>query len=202
VRERERETVMSLAKAAEYRDADTGMHIQRMAHYSHLIARELKLSPEDQELLLDASTMHDIGKVAIPDRVLLKPGKLDAEEMAIMHQHAMYGYELLKDSTSPLLKAGASIALGHHEKFDGSGYPYGLAGEAIPLFCRIVAVADVFDALTSSRPYKAPWSLERAVEYLRTCSGTHFDPQCVDAFLGAWPEVLTIRERFADAQAT
>ena len=202
VRERERETVMSLAKAAEYRDADTGMHIQRMAHYSCLIARELKLSPEDQELLLDASTMHDIGKVAIPDRVLLKPGKLDAEEMAIMHQHAMYGYELLKDSTSPLLKAGASIALGHHEKFDGSGYPYGLAGEAIPLFCRIVAVADVFDALTSSRPYKAPWSLERAVEYLRTCSGTHFDPQCVDAFLGAWPEVLTIRERFADAQAT
>ena len=145
--------------------------------------------------------MHDIGKVAIPDGVLLKPGKLDGEEMAIMQQHARYGYELLKDSTSPLLKAGATIALGHHEKFDGSGYPQGLSGESIPLFCRIVAVADVFDALTSSRPYKAAWSLERAVEYLRSCRGTHFDPQCVDAFLGAWPEVLRIRAQFADEQS-
>ncbi len=199
VRERERETVMSLAKAAEYRDADTGMHIARMAHYSQLIAREMALSVEDQELLLDASTMHDIGKVAIPDRVLLKPGKLDPDELAVMQQHAAYGYELLKDSTSPLLKAGASIALGHHEKFDGSGYPQGLQGDAIPLFCRIVAVADVFDALTSSRPYKAAWPLERAVDYLRTGKGTHFDPQCVDAFLGAWSEVLAIRDRFADA---
>lgn len=201
VRERERETVMSLAKAAEFRDPDTGMHIARMAHYSQLIARELKLSAEDQDLLLDASTMHDIGKVAIPDRVLLKPGKLDPDEMAIMQTHAMYGYELLKDSSSSLLKAGASIALGHHEKFDGSGYPQGLSGEAIPLFCRIVAVADVFDALTSSRPYKAAWSLEQAQEYLRTCKGTHFDPVCVDAFLGAWSEVLTIRAQFADGQS-
>jgi putative two-component system response regulator len=153
-----------------------------------------------QELLLDASTMHDIGKVAIPDRVLLKPGKLDDDELAIMQKHAMYGYELLKDSTSPLLQAGATIALGHHEKFDGSGYPQGQKGQDIPLFCRIVAVADVFDALTSSRPYKAAWSLERSVEYLRTCRGTHFDPQCVDAFLGAWSEVLTIRDQFADPQ--
>jgi len=200
VRERERETVMSLAKAAEYRDADTGMHIVRMAHYSRLIARELKLSIEDQELLLDASTMHDIGKVAIPDRVLLKPGKLDDDELAIMQKHAMYGYELLKDSTSPLLQAGATIALGHHEKFDGSGYPQGQKGQDIPLFCRIVAVADVFDALTSSRPYKAAWSLERSVDYLRSCRGTHFDPQCVDAFLGAWSEVLSIRDQFADPQ--
>lgn len=201
VRERERETVMSLAKAAEYRDADTGMHIVRMAHYSRLIARELQLSLEDQELLLDASTMHDIGKVAIPDRVLLKPGKLDADEMAIMQKHAQYGYELLKDSTSPLLKAGAGIALGHHEKFDGSGYPQGLSGESIPLFSRIVAVADVFDALTSSRPYKTAWPLERAVEHLRACKGTHFDPRCVDAFLGAWPEVMAIRAQFADGDA-
>ncbi len=198
VRERERETVRSLAKAAEYRDAATGMHILRMSHYSQLIARELKLSVEDQELLFDASTMHDIGKVGIPDYVLLKPGQLDLQEMAIMQQHAVYGYELLKGSTSPLLKTGAAIALGHHEKFDGSGYPQGLQGEAIPLFSRIVAVADVFDALTSSRPYKAAWSMEKAADHLRTCKGSHFDPQCVDAFLGAWPDVLAIRDQFAD----
>ena len=201
VRERERETVRSLAKAAEYRDSITGMHILRMSHYSQLIARELKLSAEDQELLFDASTMHDIGKVGIPDYVLLKPGQLDLQEAAIMQQHATYGHELLKGSTSPLLKAGAAIALGHHEKFDGTGYPQGLQGEAIPLFSRIVAVADVFDALTSSRPYKAAWSLEKAADHLRTCKGSHFDPQCVDAFLGAWPDVLAIRDQFADTSA-
>lgn len=200
VRARERETVMCLAKAAEHRDAETGMHILRMSHYSQLIARELQLAESDQELLLDAAAMHDIGKVAIPDRVLLKPGKLDAEELELMQRHAALGYELLSGSTSPLLQAGAAIALGHHEKFDGSGYPQGLKGEAIPIFSRIVAVADVFDALSSDRPYKGAWPIEAAADYLRTNRGGHFDPNCVDAFLNAWPQVLAIRERFQDAQ--
>ncbi len=199
VRERERETVMCLAKAAEHRDAETGMHILRMSHYSRLIARELKLSDYDQELLLDAAAMHDIGKVAIPDRILLKPGTLDPEEQEVMRQHAVLGYELLKESSSPLLQAGAAIALGHHEKYDGSGYPQGLKGEEIPIFSRIVAVADVFDALSSTRPYKRAWSLDAAANYLRTGRGGHFDPQCVDAFLAAWPEVLEISGRFKDA---
>lgn len=198
IRARERETVMYLAKAAEYRDADTGMHIMRMTHYSCLIARELKLSAQDQELLLNAAAMHDIGKVGIPDRVLLKPGKLDAEELRVMQQHARLGYELLKNSSSPLLQAGAAIALGHHEKFDGTGYPQGLKGEEIPIFSRIVAVADVFDALCSHRPYKKAWSVEQAAEHLREGRGRHFDPCCVDAFLAAWPQVLAIRARFQD----
>ena len=202
VRARERETVVCLAKAAEHRDADTGMHILRMSHYSRLIARELKMSEQDQDLLLDAAAMHDIGKVAIPDRILLKPGKLDPEELAVMREHAVLGYELLKDSSSPLLQAGAAIALGHHEKFDGSGYPQGLQGENIPIFSRIVAVADVFDALSSARPYKRAWTIDEAADHLRAGRGGHFDPACVDAFLGAWPEVLEIRARFQDeAQA-
>lgn len=200
VRERERETVMCLAKAAEHRDADTGTHILRMSCYCQLIARELQLSQADQELLRDAAPMHDIGKVAIPDRVLLKPGKLDPEEEALMQRHAALGHELLGSSTSPLLQAGAAIALGHHEKFDGSGYPQGLKGDAIPIFSRIVAVADVFDALSSDRPYKQAWSMDEALDYLRANRGSHFDPRCVDAFLNAWPEVLAIRERFQDPQ--
>lgn len=198
VRARERETVVCLAKAAEHRDADTGMHILRMSHYSRLIARELRLPAPDQELLFDAAAMHDIGKVAIPDRLLLKPGKLDPEELALMRSHAALGYDLLKGSSSLLLQAGAAIALGHHEKYDGSGYPQGLKGQDIPIFSRIVAVADVFDALSSARPYKHAWTLEEAANYLREGRGAHFDPQCVDAFLGAWPEVLEIQARFQD----
>jgi putative two-component system response regulator len=201
VRQRERETVVCLAKAAEHRDADTGMHILRMSHYSRLIARELQLPEEDQDLLFDAAAMHDIGKVAIPDRILLKPGKLEPEELAVMRQHAVLGYELLRDSSSPLLRAGAAIALGHHEKYDGSGYPQGLKGEEIPIFSRIVAVADVFDALSSARPYKRAWPLQEAADYLRAGCGGHFDPSCVDAFLGAWPEVLRISAQFQDSEA-
>ena len=198
IRERERETVMSLVKAAGYRDYETGAHIARVGHYAHLIAQGLQLSAQDQALVLDAAAMHDIGKVGIPDHILLKPGRLDDEEMAIMRQHASLGHDLLKGSSSRLLQAGATIAFGHHEKFDGSGYPQGLSGDDIPLFGRIVAVADVFDALTSERPYKKPWSLEDAADYLRAQRGLHFDPQCVDVFLAAWPQVLAIRQRFAD----
>lgn len=195
---RERETVIRLCKAAEYRDPETGAHILRMAHYSQLIARGIGLSEQDQELLLEAAPMHDIGKVGIADKILLKPARLDADEFEVMKQHARYGYELLKGSSSRVLQAGAAIALGHHEKYDGSGYPDGLQGEDIPIFSRIVAVADVFDALTSERPYKPAWTLEAAVDFLLQGSGTHFDPQCVKAFLEAWDDVMEIRSRYQE----
>jgi HD-GYP domain-containing protein (c-di-GMP phosphodiesterase class II)/tetratricopeptide (TPR) repeat protein len=197
---RERETVVRLSKAAEYRDPETGAHILRMAHYSELIARGLGLPDADRQLLLEAAPMHDIGKVGITDSILLKPGRLTPEEFEVMKQHAQIGHEILKDSSSLVLQTGAAIALGHHEKFDGSGYPQGLAGEAIPIFSRIVAVADVFDALTSERPYKKAWSLEQAAEHLRTHSGAHFDPRCVDCFFARWDEVLAIRQRFKDEE--
>lgn len=195
---RERETVFRLCKAAEYRDPETGAHILRMAHYSQLIARGLGLSIDDQELLLEAAPMHDIGKVGIADKILLKPGRLDAEEFEVMKQHAIYGHELLHGSSSRVLQAGAEIARGHHEKFDGSGYPGGIAGSDIPIFSRIVAVADVFDALTSERPYKKAWTLEAAVDFLVQGSGSHFDPQCVQAFLNAWDDVMEIRGRYQE----
>ena len=195
---RERETVIRLSKAAEYRDPETGAHIQRMAHYSELIARGLGLSVADQELLLEAAPMHDIGKVGIADHILLKPGRLTPEEFELMKSHAIYGYEILQGSSSKVLQAGADIARAHHEKFDGSGYPHGLQGQQIPIFSRIVAVADVFDALTSERPYKKAWPLEQASEYIKANAGTHFDPTCVAAFFEHWDGVLEVRQRFAD----
>ena len=198
IRERERDTVMHLARLAQYRDAETGAHILRMAHYSARIAKQLGFSLEDQELLLDAAAMHDIGKVGIPDALLCKPGKFEPHEFEAMKAHARLGFELIKDSQSEILQAGAAVALGHHEKFDGSGYPSGLKGEDIPIFSRIVAVADVFDSLTSKRPYKSAWPLDEAAQYLRDGAGTHFDPLCVDAFFQAWDDILLIRERFAD----
>ena len=196
---RERETVLRLSKAAEYRDPETGAHIMRMAHYSQLIAKELGLGLDQQELLLEAAPLHDIGKVGIPGGILLKPGKLTAAEFEIMKQHARIGSEVLKGSSSLVLQSGAEIAHCHHEKFDGSGYPRGLTGEIIPMFSRIVAVADVFDALTSERPYKKVWDDESAKLLIRSQAGLHFDPQCVDAFFRGWDEVMKIRETFRDA---
>ena len=195
---RERETVFRLCKAAEYRDPETGAHILRMAHYSRLIAVGLGLPVADQELLLEAAPMHDIGKVGIADKILLKPGRLDEDEFEIMKDHAIYGFELLQGSSSRVLQAGAEIAKGHHEKYDGSGYPSGISGSDIPIFSRIVAVADVFDALTSERPYKKAWTLEEAVDFLVAGSGKHFDADCVRAFLNAWDDVLEIRSRFTE----
>lgn len=193
---RERETVTRLARAAEFRDPETGAHIQRMAHYSALIARRLQLDADYADAILQAAPMHDVGKLGIPDYILLKAGRLTAEEMAIMRRHPVIGHDILKDSSSAIIQLGASIALSHHEKFDGSGYPHGLAGADIPIEGRIVAVADVFDALTSERPYKPAWSLERAVAWLEDGRGRHFDPVCVDALLSNWSEVLRIRDRF------
>lgn len=195
---RERETIIRLSKAAEYRDPETGAHILRMANYSQVIGRNLGLSEADQTLLLDAAPMHDIGKVGTPDHILLKPGRLDPEEMEIMRQHAAIGYEILKGSPSPLLQKAAIIALSHHEKVDGSGYPGGLKGEDIPLDGRIVAVADVFDALTSERPYKKAWPVEDAVKFMHENSGSHFDPACIDAFFHNWDEIMEIKNRFQD----
>ena len=199
IQAREQELLFRMSRAAEIRDPETGAHIQRMAHYSCLIAGRLGLSPEDQQLVLQAAPMHDVGKIGIPDFILLKPSNLTPEESAVMMTHATIGFELLKGSESTILQAGASIAISHHEKYDGSGYPYGTAGEAIPLFGRIVAVADVFDALTSERPYKRPWPVDRAAAYLRDTAG-HFDPSCVEAFLASWGEVLDVYAQFQDAE--
>lgn len=195
---REREIVVRLSRAAEFRDPETGAHIQRMAHYSHIIAQRLGLDRETCDMILDAAPMHDVGKLGIPDQILLKPGRLTPEEMAVMRQHAEIGYDILKDSNSAVLQMAATIALSHHEKFDGSGYPRGLSGEDIPLVGRIVAVADVFDALTSERPYKPAWEMDKAIDFLREGRAAHFDPVCIDAFLADWDEVLKIRERFQD----
>ncbi len=197
---REHGAILLLSRAAEFRDPETGAHILRMASYSRLIARRLGLAETEQELVFTAAPMHDIGKVGIPDHILLKPGKLDDAEFAIMKQHAQIGSDILNSTPfeNILFQTAASIALSHQEKVDGSGYPNGLKGEEIPLFGRIVAVADVFDALTSCRPYKTAWPVDKAEEFLRTNAGTHFDPTCVDAFLSEWDEVLAIRQTHRD----
>ncbi len=198
VHAREQELLFRMSRAAEFRDPETGAHIQRMAHYSQLIARRLGLPVDDQELILRAAPMHDVGKIGIPDGILLKPGKLTPEEFDEMKRHTVIGYELLSGSESLVLQTAAVIAVSHHEKFDGAGYPYGVKGGSIPLFGRIVAVADVFDALTSVRPYKPAWPLERAQAYLRENTGNHLDPACVDAFFAAWDEVLDVHARYQD----
>ncbi|MBR0568419.1 response regulator [Azoarcus sp. L1K30] len=195
---RERETITRLARAAEFRDPETGAHIQRMAHYSALIAKRMGLDAHCVDEILQAAPMHDVGKLGIPDYILLKAGRLTPDELIIMKRHPAIGYDILKDSSSAVVQRGAIIALSHHEKFDGSGYPRKLQGTEIPLDGRIVAVADVFDALTSERPYKRAWTLDKAIAFLREGRGSHFDPDCADAFLRSWKEVLEIRKRFQD----
>jgi two-component system response regulator RpfG len=195
---RERETLLRLAKAGEYRDEETGFHVVRMARFASLIAERMGLSREECHVIETAAPMHDIGKIGTPDNILLKPGTLNPEELVVMRTHARIGYEILKDSPSKYLQMGAVIALGHHEKYDGSGYPDNLAGEAIPLPARIVAVADVFDALTSERPYKHAWSIQDALQYMQAEQGRHFDPVCVQAFLAQFDKVLQIRQQLQD----
>lgn len=197
---REQETILLLSKTAEYRDPETGAHIQRMSHYSVLIGRQLGWNEADLQILLSAAPMHDIGKIGIPDSILLKPGRLDDAEMSIMRQHSRIGWDILQShsTSNKLLEMAAEIALSHHEKFDGSGYPRGLNGDAIPIAAKIVAVADVFDALTSTRPYKTAWEINRAADFMREGSGTHFDPTCIQAFFDSWDKVLEIRARYSD----
>lgn len=192
----DREFILRLARAAEFRDPERGAHIQRLALYAHLIAGNLGLPAAEQDAILHAAPLHDLGKLTTPDAILFKPGRLTAEEFEVMKKHAQAGFEILRHAGSAVLRLAAEIALSHHEKFDGTGYPHGLAGEAIPLCGRIVAVADAFDALTSERPYKRAWDMPHAVEVLRHDRGSHFDARCVDAFLRDLDAVRAIRERF------
>ncbi len=200
VRAREKETLLRLARAGEFRDEATGNHIVRMARYSRLIADTLGLGGDEGETIELAAPLHDIGKIGVPDRILLKNGALTAEETEEMRRHPVIGYEILKDSPSKYLRMGALIALGHHEKYDGSGYPYGLVGDHIPLPARIVAVADVYDALTSRRPYKGAWVGDEALGYLRSQAGKHFDPTIVTAFVSVRSEVTRIQLELQDAR--
>jgi HD-GYP domain-containing protein (c-di-GMP phosphodiesterase class II) len=192
IEEREQETVTRLVRAAEYRDTDTGEHISRVAGYAKIVAKGLGFSSADCELLGFASTMHDVGKLGVPDSILLKRGPLTPEERIQMEHHAEAGFGILKDSRSRPIQLAAEIALSHHEKWDGTGYPRRLKGADIPLAGRIVAVADVFDALTSERPYKKAWTLDAARAFLVEQAGRHFDPACVAAFVEGWPEVVEL----------
>ena len=195
---REQETLLRLARAGEYRDQDTGYHVVRMASYSREIAEALGLSAKECDEIEYASPMHDIGKIGIPDRILLKPGKFEPEEWQIMQRHTLIGQAILEDSQSRYMQTGSVIALNHHERFDGTGYPHGLSGNDIPLVARIVSVADVFDALVSKRPYKDPWPIETALDYLRDKAGTQFDPICIDAFFERLDNVKGIHQKFRD----
>ncbi len=192
------QVVRRLGRAAEYRDNETGLHIIRMSQFSVLLARRLGWSEIDCELMLHASPMHDVGKIGIPDAILLKPGKLEPHEWETMKTHCTIGADILAGGDSDLLRLARIIALSHHEKWDGSGYPGGLAGEAIPQAGRIVAVADVFDALTSSRPYKKAWPVEEAVRFIGENAGSHFDQEVATHFQKCLPEIFSIRERFAE----
>jgi putative two-component system response regulator len=194
-----RELIQRLSTASEFRDNETGQHVIRMSHFAHQLALAAGLDPAEADMVRDAAPLHDIGKIGIPDRILLKPGPLDADEWATMRRHTEIGGAILGGSGFPLLELARTIALTHHEKWDGSGYPGGLAGEDIPISGRIVAVADVFDALTSVRPYKRAWTTEEAVGHLRGCAGQHLDAGLVELFLGELPVMLEIRQRFADA---
>lgn len=190
--------IQSLGKAGEYRDNETGMHVFRMASYARLLADAVGKDPEFVSNIWSAATMHDIGKIGIPDHILLKPGKFEPEEWEVMKRHTTIGAEILGEATSDLMRMARSVVLTHHERWDGGGYPHGLAGEAIPIEGRIVAVCDVFDALTSDRPYKKAWSVEAAVEYLKENSGSAFDPELVFAFIQILPMVLEVKEAFPD----
>ncbi len=201
IRMRERETLLRLARAGEYRDEETGNHIIRMAKYSRIIAEELGFSREEAEVIEMSAPMHDIGKIGIRDEILLKPGRLTPDEFEIMKTHTLIGYDILKDSPSKFLQMGGIIALGHHEKFDGSGYPYGKKGEEIPIEARIVAVADVFDALVSERPYKNAWSMQAAIEYMASHRGKHFDPDALDAFQSQIDAVAKIQGLLPDVKS-
>ena len=196
--EREHESLIVLARAAESRDPQTGSHLLRMASYSKIIALSLGLSEEESEEIFLAAPMHDVGKIGIPDRILLKGGELTPDEWSEMKRHTNYGYDILGNSVTPILKLGGVIALNHHEAWNGSGYPNGKKGHDIPLCARIVAVADVFDALMSSRPYKKAWSLDAALQELTNISGVRLDSDCVDAFMSSIGAIKQIMNNYAD----
>ena len=198
LRETRLQIVQRLGRAAEYKDNETGLHVIRMSHFSQLLALAAGCSPAWAEDLLNAAPMHDVGKIGIPDAVLRKPGPLDADEWATMRRHPEIGAEIIGEHPSGVLQLAREIALAHHEKWDGSGYPRGLAGEAIPLSARIVAIADVFDALTTRRPYKEPWPVQDALDHIAAQAGKHFDPALVALFAPLLPQLLEIRARWAE----
>jgi putative two-component system response regulator len=193
------ETIHRLVVAAEYKDEDTANHIKRMSHYSRILAGALHLSPGDVEIVHLASPLHDVGKIGTPDNILFKPAKHTPEEWEIMKQHTTFGGRILNGSSAKLLQAGEIIALSHHEKWDGSGYPKGISGEDIPLWGRITAVADVFDALTSKRPYKEPFSNEKSLQIMKEGRDKHFEPGLLDLFLENLDEVFDIQKKHKDA---
>lgn len=192
------EVLHRLGSAGEYRDNETGLHVTRVCHYSRLIALALGLPESEAELLFNAAALHDTGKIGIPDSILFKPGRLDDDEMKIIRTHCEIGHRIIGSHPNYLLKSAAAIALTHHERWDGTGYPQGLKQGDIPLFGRIVAVADVFDALTCERPYKKAWSVDEAVKEIARCRELHFDPRIVDVFMSIIPEMTAIQRQFAD----
>ncbi|MFK5893873.1 MAG: HD domain-containing protein, partial [Pseudomonadota bacterium] len=195
------EIINRLGRVSELKDNETGMHIVRMSHYSRLIAELLDETDDWKELLFQVAAMHDIGKVGIPDHILLKPGKFEPEEWEIMKKHSQYGGDIIGNHHSDIMKMAKEVALYHHEKWDGSGYPYGLVSEDIPLSARIVAIADVFDALTSDRPYKKAWSFEKTMAYINEQSGVQFDPTLVPLFNQQQDKVIVIMNEFKDLDA-
>ncbi|WP_020589210.1 response regulator [Desulfobacter curvatus] len=198
IKESSLETIHILSKAAEYRDEDTGSHIYRMSNYSAAIAVKMGLSEKIVESILYAAPMHDVGKIGIPDSILLKPGELTADEFNIMKQHTLIGAKILENSKTEFIRLGETIALTHHEWWNGNGYPRGLKEKEIPLEGRIIAVADVFDALTTKRPYKDPFPLEVSFRIIEENRGRQFDPDIVDAFFSIKSEILKIRKKYRD----
>ncbi|MBF0179185.1 MAG: two-component system response regulator [Magnetococcales bacterium] len=196
--ETRQEVIRQLGRAAEYRDNETGLHVVRMSRYVYLLALRAGLGESEAEQLMIAAPMHDVGKIGIPDHILLKPGKLTDEEFAVIRTHCRIGFEIIGDQRSELLNLGALIALTHHEKWNGCGYPRGLAGEEIPLVGCLSAIGDVFDALTSVRPYKKAWSVDDAMGLIVQEAGEHFDPRLVPLFVGLRPEIVAIMERYQD----
>ncbi len=199
---REEEIIYRLARAIEYRDGDTGEHVSRVALISQLIAEGIGLSPDRCRMIYLAAPLHDIGKIGIADAILSKPGKLTPEEMAIMREHVTIGARILERGSSDLIRTAELIAQSHHEKWDGTGYPDKLSGSDIPVEARIVAIADVFDALCSERPYKQAWPIEKAYAEIVQSSGSHFDPECVAAFRAKWPEISAIMQPNATSAVT
>lgn len=192
------QVIQRLGRAAEYKDNETGLHVMRMSHYSQVLALAYGFSEQKAEDLLHAAPMHDIGKIGIADNILLKPGKLTSDEYAEMQKHPLIGAEIIGDCESDLLKMAKAVALYHHEKWDGTGYPFGLSGEQIPVEARIVALSDVFDALTSARPYKQAWSIEATLQHIHQQKGLHFEPKLVDLLDENLQQILEIRQRWAE----
>jgi putative two-component system response regulator len=196
------EIIERLGRAAEFKDNETGLHVIRMSHYSRIMAIEMDFDDDWVDLIFHAAPMHDVGKIGIPEAILCKPGALDDEEWNIMKGHPSIGADIIGEHDDKLLQTAREIALTHHEKWDGSGYPKGLKEGEIPLSGRIIAVADVFDALTTKRPYKEAWPVEKALNLIQESAGQHFDPHIVDVFMKCVPKILEIKDKFSEPGAS